>query len=186
MEHIVNPLASGQSSSQDSTLLVVLAILALVGPVITGAATLIAVQLTGRSQRLTEQERHRQERARWHLELRMAAYGKLIETADHFRTAARAVYLTPPNAPQYHGYLGELDRWGGELDDAGSRISLLGSAEVQPALNELAAHCLDAMHNAAIAATDPPEPQQWVKANDRYLVLYDQFIRAARRDLGTD
>src|SRR5712691_9648658 len=70
--------------TSDSTLLIVLAVIALVGPIVTAAATLIAVQLSSRGERLREQERHQQERARWHLELRTNAYSKLLETADHF------------------------------------------------------------------------------------------------------
>jgi hypothetical protein len=170
----------------DSSLLILLALIALVGPIVTAAATLTAVQLSSRSDRLREQERHRQERARWHLELRTSAYSTLIETADHFRTAAHAVYLTPPNDPEYHGYLGEVDRVGQELDDAGSRISLLGSPQVQPVLDQLLAHTLGAVHVAAISASAPAEPQQWEKANERFLDLYDQFIKAARKDLGTE
>jgi hypothetical protein len=173
-------------TTPDTTLLVVLALIALVGPIVTAAATLIAVQLSSRGEHLREQERHQQERARWHLELGTDAYSKLIETADHFRTAARAVYLTPPNDPEYHGYLGEVDRAGQELDDAGSRISLLGSPQVQPVLDQLLAHSLGALHMAAISASAPAEPQQWEKANERFLDLSDQFIKAARKDLGTD
>jgi len=167
----------------DSTLL---AAIALVGPIVTASATLAAVQLSTRNERMRGQERHQQDRARWHLEMRTSAYSKLIETADHFRTAARAVYLTPPNDPAYHGYIGDVDRVGQELDDAGSRISLLGSPQVQPVLDQLLAHTLGALHMAAISASAPQEPQQWEKANQRFLDLYDQFIKAARKDLGTD
>ncbi len=160
--------------------------IALVGPIVTASATLAAVQLSSRNERMREQERHQQDRARWHLEMRTSAYSKLIETADHFRTAARAVYLMPPNTPEFHSHLGELDRAGQDLDDAGSRISLLGSPQVQPVLDQLLAHTLSALHNAAISASAPETPQQWEKANERFLDLYEQFIKAARKDLGTD
>ncbi len=173
-------------NAPDSALLIILALIALVGPIVTATATLIAVQLSSRGERLRDQERNQRERARWHLELRTSAYSKLIETADHFRTAARAVYLTQPNTSEFHGYLEDVDRVGQELDDAGSRISLLGSPHVQPLLDQLLAHTLGAVHNAAISASAPEGPEQWEKANYRFLELYDQFIKAARKDLGTD
>jgi hypothetical protein len=74
-------------AASDATLSILLAVIALVGPVVAATATLLRIWITTRSDRRLERERRDWERERWRTDLRVSAFADMIRGADDYRKA---------------------------------------------------------------------------------------------------
>lgn len=176
------PRLAAQSGT-DSTLPLLLALIALVGPVIAAGATLMGIRITQRHEQRRDQEDRERERERWRIDQRVAAYADMVRGADDFRKAARDLYVAEPSEPNYRAVEQAFEDQSHLLDRAASRVSLVGSKDVQEPLNALTLHAL-----LEVSARTVRRPQvsveEWDAATTRFFELYDAFLDAARRDLG--
>ncbi len=171
------------AAASDATLSILLAVVALVGPLVVAAATLLGIWITTRSDRQREGERRDWERERWRTDLRMGAYADLIRAADDYRKACTDLHAAPPSGPRLVALTQALEDQSHLLDRAGSRVNLVGAKEVQAPLNNLAAYALKDMSDAARAQPKVPE-SGWNPMVNRFFDLYDAFLDVAREDIG--
>lgn len=172
-------------AASDTTLPILLAVIALVGPVVVAAATLLGIWITTRNDRQRERERRDWERERWRTDLRVSAYSDLIRAADDYRKACTDLHGAEPTGPRVVALAQALEDQSHLLDRAGSRVNLVGAKEVQAALNTLAAFALKDMSDAAQAQPEVPDAV-WNPIVNRFFDLYDAFLNVARQDIGFD
>jgi hypothetical protein len=151
--------------------------------VVGAGGVLFGVWLGGKNERQRIQIESQHERQRWHRDQLLNAYAQLVESADNFRKAATDLRNADPQDIPDLGRALEAESQ--LFDRAASRVSLLGSKEVQDPLNRLLVHGLRTVSN--MVAGDPRAPDnEWQAELNSFFQLYDAFIAVARRDLRLD
>jgi hypothetical protein len=121
----------------------------------------------------------------WQREQRKSAYADLLVGLDRFHEEADRVHFSierraasPGEDPLYRETV--------ELARLAMIVRLVGSSEVQAPLNDLMNHCFNAV--MPLVYKDPAGAAPlWDKAmTDGFWAAYNQFMRAARKDLGLE